>query len=166
MPASADEFIREIAGEAAQEALGGALARHLRPGMVLHLRGEIGAGKTTLTRGLLRGLGVTAPVKSPTYTLVEPYHGDAGPIYHFDLYRLGDPEELHFFGAEEYFSPESICILEWADRAGDLLPQPDLILQTDYQDSGSRTVHLRAPTPAGQRVVAALAGNDGENHGE
>ena len=166
MGAAPGELIREVAGEVAQEALGGAIARHLRPGMVLHLRGEIGAGKTTLTRGLLRGLGVTAPVKSPTYTLVEPYQSEAGPIYHFDLYRLGDPEELHFFGAEEYFSPETICILEWAERAGDLLPQPDLILQTDYRDSTSRTVRLRGPTAAGQRVVAALAGEDGENHGE
>ena len=164
MGAAPGELIREVAGEAVQEALGGAIARHLAPGMVLHLRGEIGAGKTTLTRGLLRGLGVTVAVKSPPYTLVEPYEGEGTPIYHFDLYRLADPEELHFFGAEEYFSPETICILEWADRAGDLLPQPDLILQTDYRDSSSRTVRLRARTPAGQRVVAGLSGDDGENH--
>ncbi|MFB6260804.1 MAG: tRNA (adenosine(37)-N6)-threonylcarbamoyltransferase complex ATPase subunit type 1 TsaE, partial [Thiohalorhabdaceae bacterium] len=71
--------------------MGAAIGRLLGPGTVIHLRGEIGAGKTTLTRGILRGLGVTTPVKSPTYTLVEPYEGDPGPVYHFDLYRLADP---------------------------------------------------------------------------
>ncbi|HKJ71696.1 MAG TPA: tRNA (adenosine(37)-N6)-threonylcarbamoyltransferase complex ATPase subunit type 1 TsaE [Gammaproteobacteria bacterium] len=157
---------RELRGEAAQEALGAALGRLLRPGMVVHLRGEIGAGKTTLTRGLMRGLGIDAPVKSPTYTLVEPYAGAGGPVYHFDLYRLADPEELHFFGAEEYFSPESICILEWAERAGDLLPFPDLVLQADYRDAGSRTVRIEARTPEGGAVLEALAGDDGENHAD
>lgn len=159
------EGIRELHGEAAQEALGRAIGRRLRPGAVVHLRGEIGAGKTTLTRGLLRGLGVKAPVKSPTYTLVEPYDSPRGPVYHFDLYRLADPEELQFFGAEEYFSPEAICILEWAERAGDALPSPDLILQADYRDAGSRTVRLEAPTRAGQAVLDGLEDADGENHG-
>ena len=157
---------RQIHGEAAQEALGEALGRLLRPGTVIHLRGEIGAGKTTLTRGLLRGLGVTVPVKSPTYTLVEPYETPRAAVYHFDLYRLADPEELHFFGAEEYFSPETICILEWAERAGDELPLPDLIVQADYRDADSRTVRLEARTEAGQAIVEALAGDDGENHAE
>ena len=133
---------------------------------MVHLRGEIGAGKTTLTRGLLRGLGITEPVKSPTYTLVEPYEGPRGPVYHFDLYRLADPEELHFFGAEEYFSPESICILEWAERAGGALPSPDLILQADYLDAASRTVRLEALTANGRAVLEGIAEDHGESDAE
>ena len=160
------EQVRQLRGEAAQEALGVAVGRCLQPGTVIHLRGEIGAGKTTLTRGLLRGLGIAAPVKSPTYTLVEPYEGPRGPVYHFDLYRLADPEELHFFGAEEYFSPESICILEWAERAGGALPAPDLILQADYRDAASRTVRLRALTEKGRAVLEGLAEDSGEMDGE
>jgi len=161
-----DELFREVHGEQAQEALGEAIGSQLRPGMVVHLRGEIGAGKTTLTRGILRGLGVTAPVKSPTYTLVEPYESPRGEVYHFDLYRLADPEELHFFGAEEYFSPRAICILEWAERAGEVLPQPDLVLQAEYRDSDSRTVRLKACTDSGKTALAVISGDDGENHAE
>jgi len=155
-------IVRRIAGETGQEALGEHLAGFLRPGMVLHLRGEIGSGKTTLTRGLLRGLGVREPVKSPTYTLVEPYEGYSGPVYHFDLYRLSDPEELHFFGAEEYFYPRSICILEWAERAGNVLPPPDITIETEYLDTESRTVRMKAHSSAGRSVLGAFSGDDGD----
>ncbi|MEF8794208.1 tRNA (adenosine(37)-N6)-threonylcarbamoyltransferase complex ATPase subunit type 1 TsaE [Thiohalorhabdus sp.] len=160
------EKVRQVYGEAAQEALGAAIGRHLRPGTVVHLRGEIGVGKTTLTRGMLRGLGITAPVKSPTYTLVEPYQVPRAAVYHFDLYRLGDPEELHFFGAEEYFSSDSICILEWAERAGEALPPPDLVLQAAYRDATSRTVRLEALTDKGRAVLEGLAEDNGDMDGE
>ncbi len=148
-------------GEAEQEKVGERLARGLGTGLVLYLHGEIGTGKTTLTRGLLRGLGVTAPVKSPTYTLVEPYEAPAGPVYHFDLYRLSDPEELQFFGAEEYFSPEAICILEWAEKSGSALPPPDLTIQTEYLDADSRTIRLWSHSQGGREVLEAMAGGDG-----
>lgn len=151
-----DEAVRVPQGETAQEALGEHLGARLRPGTVVHLLGEIGAGKTTLTRGLLRGLGVTTPARSPTYTLVEPHSGARGPVYHFDLYRLADPEELQFFGAEEYFSPESICILEWAERASDTLPSPDLVIRTDYRGSESRGVAIRALSEAGRSALLGL----------
>jgi len=154
------QLVREVRGEAGQVAFGERLAAALSPGLVIHLEGEIGAGKTTLTRGLLRGLGVAGAVKSPTYTLVEPYEGPEGPVFHFDLYRLSDPEELHFFGAEEYFSANAICILEWADRAGGVLPGPDLIVQASYRDADSRTLRLRSCTAAGETVLAALSGED------
>ncbi|MFA9462286.1 tRNA (adenosine(37)-N6)-threonylcarbamoyltransferase complex ATPase subunit type 1 TsaE [Thiohalorhabdus methylotrophus] len=154
--------MRRITGESGQEAFGERLAGFLRPGTVIHLRGEIGSGKTTLTRGLLRGLGIRAPIKSPTYTLVEPYEGYAGPVYHFDLYRLSDPEELQFFGAEEYFSPRSICILEWAERAGDVLPSPDIIVDTEYLDAESRTVRLAAHSAAGGSLLDAFSGDGGD----
>ncbi len=152
-----DEVVRVREGEAAQEALGERLGARLRPGMVVHLLGEIGAGKTTLTRGLLRGLGASTPARSPTYTLVEPHSGSRGPVYHFDLYRLADPEELHFFGAEEYFSSESICILEWAERAGEALPSPDLVIRTEYQGSDRRRVSIRALSEAGRGALLGLA---------
>ena len=153
-------------GETRQELVGRRLAAGLSPGLVVHLRGEIGAGKTTLTRGLLRGLGVSAPVKSPTYTLIEPYEAPWGPVYHFDLYRLSDPEELQFFGAEEYFTSEAICILEWAERAGSALPSPDLTIQTEYRDADSRTIRVRSHTRAGREALEALAGEEGQADGE
>ncbi|KPV40204.1 hypothetical protein AN478_08750 [Thiohalorhabdus denitrificans] len=156
------EAERRIEGERVQEGLGEHLAASLRPGMVIHLRGEIGAGKTTLVRGLLRGLGVEGPIKSPTYTLVEPYKGYAGPIYHFDLYRLSDPEELQFFGAEEYFCPRCICILEWAERAGGVLPPPDAIIETSYLDAEGRRIRLKAGSEAGRSLVEAFTGYGGD----
>ncbi len=97
--------------------------------VALHLHGELGAGKTTLARGILRGCGFEGPVKSPTYTLVEPYELDCRRVYHFDLYRISDPGEVDFLGTEEYFSAGSLCIVEWADRGGARIPPADLELE-------------------------------------
>ncbi len=154
------QAVRIPRGGWAQEQLGRRLAAGMVPGMVVHLRGEIGAGKTALTRGLLRGLGVVQPVKSPTYTLVEPYEGPHGPIYHFDLYRLAAPEELHFFGAEEYFSEDAICILEWVERGGDVLASPDLFVHIEYRDAESRKVGLRGLSEAGEKALAELVAQE------
>ena len=159
------EQLRRPRGEAAQEALGWALATALEPGVVLHLAGPIGAGKTTLVRGLLRGMGVTGAVKSPTYTLVETYPTNAGPVHHFDLYRLADPEELQFFGAEEYFSPQAICILEWADKAGGALPPPDLTLEADYRGPEERELRLTAQSPLGEAILARMGDADADGQG-
>jgi len=161
------EVVRHPCGEAAQEALGAALAAALFPGTVLHLAGPIGAGKTTLVRGLLRGLGVPGAVKSPTYTLVESYETLLGPVHHFDLYRLADPEELQFFGAEEYFSPQAICILEWAEKAGSVLPQPDLVLEADYRGPDQRELRLNARSERGEAILTRMGnahadGQEGE----
>lgn len=155
-------LIRRPRGEAAQEALGRELAAVLEPGIVLHLAGPIGAGKTTLVRGLLRGLGVTGAVKSPTYTLVESYATERGPLHHFDLYRLADPEELQFFGAEEYFSPQAICILEWAEKAGGALPPPDLVLEADYRGPEERELRLEGRGPRGQAILARMGDADAD----
>lgn len=161
------EVVRHPGGEAAQESLGGTLATALFPGTVLHLAGPIGAGKTTLVRGLLRGLGVTGAVKSPTYTLVESYATAIGPVHHFDLYRLADPEELQFFGAEEYFSPQVICILEWAEKAGGVLPPPDLVLEADYRGPDQRELRLSARSERGEAILTRMGyahadGQEGE----
>ncbi len=147
-------------GAEEQEALGRRVGSYLFPGAIVYLYGEIGSGKTTLIRGMMRGLGIQIPVRSPTYTLVEPYEGHQYSVYHFDLYRLAEPEELHFFGAEEYFSPDSICILEWAERAQGLLPTPDLSIEIEYRDAGSRVIQIFSHTERGQAVLATIGGSD------
>lgn len=109
----------------------------------LWLTGDLGAGKTTLTRYLLRALGHTGAVKSPTYTLVEPYHLHGRPIYHADLYRLNDPEELDFIGFFEYFDePNALIIIEWASRAQSILPQADMEIKITRREDDSREVEI------------------------
>jgi len=126
----------------------GAEAGSLR-GLVLHLRGELGAGKTTVVRGLLRALGYPGRVKSPTYTLVEPYSLLRLHLYHFDFYRFKDRSEWLSSGFREYFNPESLCIVEWPERAGDLLAPPDLEIHLRYHEDG-RTAALAAHSAPGE----------------
>lgn len=115
-----------LADEAATIALGNALAASLKPPAVMYLEGDLGAGKTTLARGLLRGLGHVGSVKSPTYTLVEPYELEQFPVYHCDLYRLGDPEELEYLGMRDYSSREGVLVIEWPERGAHRLPAADI----------------------------------------
>jgi tRNA threonylcarbamoyladenosine biosynthesis protein TsaE len=135
--------------EAATLALGGALADGAGAGRVLHLRGELGAGKTTVVRGLLRALGFRGRVKSPTYTLVEPYCISSLNFYHFDFYRFHDPSEWLSAGLREYFNPQAVCVVEWPERAAGLLPAPDLELQLEIRGAGRRA-SLLAHTRAGE----------------
>lgn len=131
-------FTAFLPDEAATLALGAAIARVLRPGMTVFLEGNLGAGKTTLTRGILRGLGFTGRVKSPTYTLVEPYTVSNLYLYHFDLYRFGDPSEWEDAGFRDYFNPQSVCLIEWADKAEGLLPKADWIVEMAPEADGRR----------------------------
>ena len=127
---------RYLADEAATEQLGAELARMLRPGQVIFLQGELGAGKTTLVRGVLRALGHTGKVKSPTYTLIEPYSSPIGTIYHLDLYRLGDPEELDYIGVRDLLDTSAVLLVEWPERSGDYLPAPSVEIHLKHQAPG------------------------------
>ena len=124
-------------------------------GGTLYLEGDLGAGKTTLARGLIQALGHSGAVKSPTYTIVEPYELGR-PVYHFDLYRLADPEELELMGIRDYFAPGAICIIEWPVRGGDLIPAPDLQLTLAKQGS-SRQARIQACTALGRQILQKIA---------
>lgn len=125
----------KVSSSEAMTSLGGELARRLRLSGsrgLIYLAGELGTGKTTLVRGLLRGLGHQGAVKSPTFAIVEPYLIDNNNVYHFDLYRLGDPEELELLGGREHFSPENLCLVEWPECAAGALPKPDLLIELKH----------------------------------
>lgn len=136
-------------------AVGRQLARYIKAPLTLYLTGDLGAGKTTLSRGLIQGLGHQGAVKSPTYTLVEPYELNGVEIYHFDLYRLNDPEELEFMGIRDYFSDKSLCIVEWPDKGEGLLPDADIHLHLSYVNSG-REIHIQALSKSGEKLLAAI----------
>ena len=142
--------------ETATLALGAALAAQVRPGRVLHLAGELGAGKTTLVRGLLRALGHSGKVKSPTYCLVELYSVSGLSLYHFDFYRFSDPTEWLKSGFREAFNPESLCIVEWPERAAGSLAPPDLSIRLEYSGSG-RSALLETHSPAGEDWLASAS---------
>lgn len=132
------EFPLWIENEAAMEALGVTLSESVQLGTVLFLKGDLGAGKTTLIRGFLKGLGYKGIVKSPTYTLVEEYCIGDRRVYHFDLYRISDPESLEFLGIREYFKRDAIILIEWPERGAGFLPVPDILLEIEILDEGRR----------------------------
>jgi len=140
---------------------GAALAPMLQGGMVVTVHGELGSGKTTLVRGLLRARGVSGPVKSPTYTLVEHYPVSSLYFYHFDFYRFMNPNEWDSAGMSDYFHDDAVCIVEWPERVAGLLPVPDLALSLAYAADGGRDLAAEAFTVEGERCLTALAAPTG-----
>ena len=121
----------------------------------IHLSGPLGAGKTTLVRGLAHALGIEGPIKSPTYTLIEPYSRGAITLYHFDLYRLGDGEEFEYLGARDAFAEPAVRVIEWPERAAGWLPEPDLHVHLSIAGSG-RDAEVRARSARGTALLAIL----------
>ncbi|MGI9326251.1 MAG: tRNA (adenosine(37)-N6)-threonylcarbamoyltransferase complex ATPase subunit type 1 TsaE [Pseudomonadales bacterium] len=134
---------RTLADEAATLALGQELAAILPKTALVFLHGDLGAGKTTLVRGILRGRDFKGSVKSPTYTLLEPYDLPSGAIYHFDFYRIVDPEELDFIGVDEMLQGPGLKLVEWPERAADRLPPPDHEVWLSHRSDGGRDVEIR-----------------------
>lgn len=147
---------RFLADENATATFGAALARVLRPGMVVYLEGDLGAGKTTLVRAALRSLGHAGPVKSPTYSLVEVYVISSLYWYHFDFYRFNHPEEFVDAGLGEYFRSDAVCLVEWPDKAAGFVPPPDLVVALRFDGEGRR-VDVSARSPEGGACLGALA---------
>jgi tRNA threonylcarbamoyladenosine biosynthesis protein TsaE len=150
-------FTLNLANEAATLACGERFAKIMQAGLVVYLHGDLGAGKTTFTRGVLHGLGHVGKVKSPTYTLVEPYEVILNNnfkyiLYHYDLYRFTSEEEWEAAGFREYFNPQSICMIEWPEKAEHVLPTPDVHVQLSLYNTG-RNIQFSAGTALGNQCL-------------
>jgi len=151
-------FKRYLQDQAATEAFGGQLAAACKGGLLVFLHGHLGAGKTTLVRGFLRASGHSGPVKSPTYALIEPYITAYGNLYHLDLYRLADAEELEWIGIRDLFEDESICLVEWPERGAGILPEADLHVYLQTEGSG-REIRVEAASPRGEQLLRIVTLN-------
>jgi tRNA threonylcarbamoyladenosine biosynthesis protein TsaE len=151
--AALEQFLDD---QVATEAFGRRLAACCGDGALLvFLQGPLGAGKTTLVRGFLHALGYTGRVKSPTYTLVEPYTTQYGMLYHLDLYRLSDPEELEWIGIRDLLDSESLCLIEWPEQGNGVLPEPDIRIHLQIRDDG-RQLRVESVSTEGEHILRCL----------
>ena len=156
VPNEEQQYCLHLIDEAATLAFGAKIATTLHAGLIIFLKGDLGAGKTALTRGILRGMGYQGKVKSPTYNLVEIYNFSRLYLYHFDFYRFNDYSEWEAAGFRDYFNSETICLVEWPEKGGDLLPTADLTIKLQFADMG-RFAGIRANTTQGKKCLALLA---------
>jgi tRNA threonylcarbamoyladenosine biosynthesis protein TsaE len=141
-----------LANEEATLTCAARLSQCVKKHAIIFLKGDLGAGKTTFSRGFLRGLGYNGPVKSPTYTLVEPYEFPDFTLYHFDFYRLNSPQELEFIGIQDYLNPHAICLIEWPEKGEGLLPEPDLCCYISPDKEG-RQLRIEAYSEKGKTIL-------------
>ncbi len=147
--------IKHLATEKDTTDFAAQLATIIPSSTIIFLEGSLGAGKTTFTRGFLRALGVTSKIKSPTYTLVEPYEIAGKKIFHFDLYRLVDANELEQIGIRDYFAQEAICIIEWPEKGSPLLPAADIVCHITFAASG-RKLSMQATSEKGEQILQRI----------
>lgn len=151
-------FNIDLADEQATIELGALVAAACQEHTVIFLHGDLGAGKTTFSRGFIQSLGHVGKVKSPTYTLVEPYELDKWQVYHFDLYRLSSPDELEYMGVRDYFVADSLCLLEWPEKGVGLLPAADLDIRLRYVGT-KRHAEIEAKTLVGSNIIKRMEKN-------
>jgi len=130
-----------IHDESDTKVFGKELAGKLRPGDIVALTGDLGTGKTTLTKYIAEGLGITEIITSPTFTIVQEYTGGRLPLYHFDVYRIGDPDEMYELGYEEYFFGRGVCVVEWADMIPELIPEGSIWIRIEYGASEDERIY-------------------------
>lgn len=147
----------DLLNEEASEAFALRLANCLTAPSILAFSGEIGTGKTTIIRAMLKNQGIKSAIKSPTFSLVESYSCADFMIHHFDLYRLNSEEELEYLGFRDYFSEHTICCIEWAEHAGKALPNVDIRFKLTIKGAG-RAMQIEALSAAGEKMIACLAG--------
>lgn len=145
-------MILKANSESEQETIGATLAKAVPPACVIYLEGDLGTGKTTLARGFMRGLGHQGAVKSPTYTLIEPYELTDRRCFHFDLYRLADPGELEYLGVRDLLVGDAVLLVEWPDRGEGELPPADLVVRISYQETG-RELQFLATSEVGEELI-------------
>ena len=154
---SSTEINLELPDEQASDDFAARLATHLVPALVMTFSGDLGAGKTTIIRSMLRHLGVQSAIKSPTFSLLESYECNDLSIHHFDLYRIHHEEELEYIGFRDYFTQHSICLIEWAENADKVLPDVDIRFKLGIKGAG-RELQVIALSAAGKKILARLTG--------